>query len=60
MDDFTNRMIAIGVILSFRRMLLEALEMVISQRIPFVFNVIQDLHNSPANSVRCCSASCCL
>ncbi len=45
-----QRMTIIGVILSFRQLLYEALNDQLKERIPFLFSTIQDLHDHSAGA----------
>eukprot|EP00054_Salpingoeca_dolichothecata_P025344 m.177028 g.177028 ORF g.177028 m.177028 type:complete len:1122 (-) comp25321_c1_seq2:184-3549(-) len=47
-DECSFHLIQVGVSLSFRSLLMEALRAVLQARIPFIFNAISDLHeNAP-------------
>ena len=53
MNSFlSQRMTIIGVILSFRSLLDEALKSQLEERIPFLYGTIEDVHDHNASSNR--------
>ena len=46
-DDLLTRMVIVGIVMSFRRLTLEALHAVLSRRTPFLVAAIERFHENP-------------
>lgn len=46
-DDLLTRMVIVGIVMSFRRLTLEALHAVLSRRTPFLISAIERFHENP-------------